>query len=100
MLSYTIFDSAGVYTISLVMRSGNCMDTVTKIDYITVLPPFPDIQSAVNTCTGLRDLVVFTDTSKGTTSWTWDFGDSSSPLGYTTFQPTVSHTMLPRATTW
>lgn len=85
------FDSAGVYTIALVVRSGNCMDTVTKVDYVTVTPPFPDIQSALNTCDGPRNLVVFTDTTRQSDSWTWDFGDGSPPLSYSSFQPTVDH---------
>jgi gliding motility-associated-like protein len=86
------FQEEGIYTISLVMRSGSCSDTVTKVDYITVVPPFPDIQSAVNTCAGTRGMVEFTDTTRKSTSWTWDFGDGGSPLSYSSFRQKVSHT--------
>jgi gliding motility-associated-like protein len=85
------FDSAGIYTISLVIRAGTCTDTLTKIDYVTVLPPFPQVQSAVNTCDGTRGLVVFTDTTRQAKSWNWNFGDGNNTLDYNNFQQKVNH---------
>jgi gliding motility-associated-like protein len=85
------FDSAGVYTIGLVIRAGACKDTLTKIDYVTVLPPFPDIKSALNTCDGTRGSVLITDATRGTASWNWSFGDGKS-LNYSSFTKNINHT--------
>ncbi|MES2649696.1 MAG: PKD domain-containing protein [Bacteroidota bacterium] len=84
------FQKTGVYTIGLVMQSGSCRDTVTKLRYVRILPPFPKIKSVVNTCAGDRGLVVFTDTTQESTSWKWDFGDGNTQQ-YATFKPSVQH---------
>ncbi|CAN5493817.1 hypothetical protein BH10BAC3_BH10BAC3_30760 [soil metagenome] len=85
------FQQAGVYSISLVVKAGLCRDTVTKVDYITVFPPFPEIKSAINTCSGTRGLVSFKDTTRQSESWAWEFGDGKS-LSYGSFIPALSHT--------
>ncbi|CAN5789625.1 hypothetical protein BH10BAC3_BH10BAC3_31510 [soil metagenome] len=85
------FQKEGVYTIGLVVRAGNCTDTVTKVDYITVVPPFPKIKAAINTCAGTRGMVEFIDTSRLTNNWVWNFGDGSSPLVYNSFRPKINH---------
>ena len=73
--SYT---QAGTYTITLTANFQACGDTtITKANYITVLPPFPAIGTPVNTCDGNRGLVTFNQTSVGATSLIWDFGDGS-----------------------
>lgn len=84
------FQEQGLYTISLVMRSGNCRDTVTKVNYIRVLPPFPRIQQALNSCNGTRSLVTFTDSTHGTDNWLWEFGDGNT-LSYKSFVKTLTH---------
>ncbi len=71
-----------VYTVSLVIDNNGCRDTVTKENYITVLPPFPHITSAANTCDGTRGLVSFTDTSQKAQTYSWNFGDGSEPYTY------------------
>ncbi len=81
-----------VFTVSLIIVNDGCRDTVTKQNYLTVVPPFPHISSVVNTCSGNRGLVTFSDTSKQANSWSWDFGDNSAPLSYSTSKPQVQHT--------
>lgn len=85
------YQSEGDYTVTLIAYNGMCNDTVTKTAIIKVLPPFPKITGATNTCTGSRGKVVFTDGSQNVQSWSWDFGDGSAPLTYTSAQPTVEH---------
>ncbi len=80
-----------VYTVSLVINNNGCTDTVTKKNYLTVLPPFPHIASALNTCDGIRDLVTFTDTSQKAEQYSWDFGDGTAPSVYNAHQVQVQH---------
>lgn len=79
------------YTVSLIIANGTCVDTVTKNDYIKVLPPFPKISEVINTCEGNRGTVTFKETSKKTNKWTWDFGDDSTPVSYTSAQPEIKY---------
>ncbi len=81
-----------VYTVSLVINNNGCTDTVTKNQYLTVLPPFPHIATALNTCDGNRGLMTFTDTSRKAQQYSWNFGDNTSPLIYTSQRPQVQHT--------
>ncbi len=81
-----------VYTVSLVISNYGCSDTVTKTNYIKVLPPFPKIASQLNSCDGLRGGMRFTEASTKATGWTWDFGDNSTAYSYNAFQDTIKHT--------
>lgn len=79
------------YTISLIAANGGCTDTVTKQNYLKVLPPFPKIVSASNTCEGTRGTVTFFHETQKAISGTWNFGDgTSAPLQ--PGQSTISHT--------
>ncbi|WP_153799348.1 PKD domain-containing protein [Foetidibacter luteolus] len=80
------------YTISLIVDNNGCRDTVTKKNYVKVLPPFPKIASVMNTCDGTRGEVTFTETSDQAKGWSWDFGDGSAATAYTTAKPEVKHT--------
>ncbi len=80
-----------MYTVSLIIDNNGCRDTVTKTNYITVLPPFTDIASASNTCNGSRGLVSFQDASRKATGFSWDFGDGSPLYTYTTPQTFLQH---------
>jgi len=80
------------FTVTLVIQNQGCRDTVTKKNYITVLPPFPKIATALNTCDGTRGLVTFTETSQKTNAWSWDFGDGSAAESYTTAKSEIKHT--------
>jgi gliding motility-associated-like protein len=85
------YEQEGTYTITLSGQVENCFDTIQKLAYIHVSPPFPQISGYTNTCEGTRGLVAFTETSRQTNSWTWDFGDGSSS-SYSTFKDTIQHT--------
>ncbi len=85
------YTDSGTYTIRLIVFNGACSDTMTKPAYIKVLPPFPQITGAYNTCDGSRGLVKFTENSKYVLSWKWDFGDGSSNT-FITKQDTILHT--------
>lgn len=73
-----VYDSGGVYTVSLTVENWGGSDTVTKEDYITVTAsPVADFEgSPVSGTSPLR--VDFSDLSTGNpTSWLWDFGDGN-----------------------
>lgn len=90
----TYFDfqvqDTGLYTISLIHYTPTCIDTVTRTDYIRVLPSFPKITGYENTCEGDRGTVTFSQNSRYATSWTWDFGDGTTKT-YNTNEETISH---------
>ncbi|MFL5787683.1 MAG: PKD domain-containing protein [Flavisolibacter sp.] len=92
--SYNVFNyqfqDSGKHTVSVISYNQGCRDTVTKVDYITVLPPFPKIVKFINTCDGDRSEVTFNQASKYAQSWSWDFGDGSH-LSLTSDQPLVTH---------
>jgi gliding motility-associated-like protein len=80
----------GTYTIKLVVRNSAGADSVTRTDYITVLPN-PTATFTADRTTGCFPLAVnFTDGSTPGTgtivSWFWDFGD-----GTTSTQQNPSH---------
>jgi len=69
----------GTYTVSLT-ESGTGSSTLTKVDYIVVLPPAPVAEFTATPRRGRSLLpVAFQDLSTGAaTSWSWDFGDGTS----------------------
>jgi gliding motility-associated-like protein len=78
------------YTVKMFAVNHGCYDTVTKINYIKVLPPFPRISQVFNTCDGNRGDVRFTEASVKATKWIWDFGDGSTD-NYSTVKDTIRH---------
>ena len=84
------YEKEGSYTITLRGQVESCFDTVTKVSYIKVSPPFPQIAGYNNTCDGTRGEVSFRESSRQTDSWSWDFGDGTS-LSYTSFRDTIKH---------
>jgi PKD repeat protein len=72
------FTADGRYTVSLTATNGVGSDTETKTNYITV-GTAPTAAFHGSPTTGSSPLgVQFTDDSTGNpTSWTWDFGDST-----------------------
>ena len=73
------FDIPGNYSVTLVVRNANGINSVTKTDYIKVNPS-PSINfSADKTLGCLPSVIQFTDASvanAGTINvWHWDFGD-------------------------
>lgn len=88
-LGYT-FSDTGKYSITLITANPGCSDTMTKTDYITVLPSFPKITQVINTCDGDRGTVTFAQASRYANKWTWDFGDGTKAT-YNTDEPQITH---------
>jgi len=84
------FPDTGKYTITLISANPGCADTMTKTDYITVLPSFPQITQTKNTCDGDRGTVTFGQASRYAQKWTWDFGDGTT-ASYTDDLQQVTH---------
>jgi gliding motility-associated-like protein len=86
------YHKEGTYTITLI-ATGNgsqCRDTVIKVDSVIVLPSFPKILSAANSCAGTRGEVFFKDSVRGATSMVWSFGDGAT-LSLSAAQDTLTH---------
>lgn len=90
------FYTTGLKTIKLLIRDGmGCIDTLTKVNYLTVAKPVAKITATPMTgCWPLK--VTFTDISTDApgvalTSFAWTFGDGGT--GFTT-TPSTSHTYL------
>ncbi len=74
------YQNSGTYTVTLMVSNINDSDTLTKVDYIVVLPPQPgEAYFVCNPLKGCNPLTVsFTDKSTGSPlSWYWDFGDDN-----------------------
>ncbi|WP_290713468.1 PKD domain-containing protein, partial [Flavihumibacter sp. CACIAM 22H1] len=86
------FQEAGKYTVQLIAYNGNCLDTITKTDYVEVKPGFPDISYATNTCEDTRGEVRVYQMSREVETYTWDFGDGTTPVRWTAGQESIFHT--------
>ncbi|GAA4327590.1 hypothetical protein GCM10023184_16870 [Flaviaesturariibacter amylovorans] len=89
----TTYVIPGTYAVKLVVENAQGKDSVTKVDFITVLPsPTVDFTAVNNTgCTPLN--VQFTDattTIGNITTWNWDFGDGNLA---TTANPSHAYTV-------
>lgn len=89
-ISHQYYDDK-TFTVRLIAFNGQCADTMIKTDYIKVLPPFPKISYAQNTCDGTRGLVKFKQASRKAITWTWDFGDGTATVDLTTNQAQIEH---------
>jgi gliding motility-associated-like protein len=87
---YLRFTESGKHTIMYVASNGFCNDTMIKVDYLTILPPFPATGYGQIDCNSNRDVITFFDSSSGVASWHWDFGDGKS-TSYTNYQKTIDH---------
>jgi gliding motility-associated-like protein len=72
--SYAYSDT-GYFTVQLIAFNNGCPDTMTKIDYIHILPPISRF-TAIADCNN-RLLFSFTDQSIAPLTWSWDFGDGN-----------------------
>lgn len=85
------YTSAGVYTVSLTVSNTNGSNVYTRTGYITVTsPPLPSLKPSFNASAVLvkkGSNVVFTDTTKGTHTRLWNFGDGST-MGNLQVKPT------------
>ena len=73
------YSSAGTFTVSLTVVNGGGSNTMTRTNYITVVPPVPVAAFNAAPKSGNKPLtVVFTDSSTNApTSWSWNFGDGN-----------------------
>ncbi len=85
------YPTAGIYDVTVTVNNPGCTNSLTKPAFITVLPPFPQVQSAVNICEGDRGKVVFNESSVGAQTWSWDFGDGTAPVAYSSKQNDIAH---------
>jgi len=83
------FSDTGTYTIQFV-AVGNCNDTVTRTDYIRVLPPFVGETTYQTNCTK-REEVTLTQNSRYAQTLLWDFGDGQTLTGDPN-QSSIKHT--------
>jgi gliding motility-associated-like protein len=84
------FPDTGKYTIKLITSNPGCSDTMTKTDYITVLPSFPQITMVQPTCNDDRGTVTFAQASRYAEKWIWDFDDGTTAT-YNTEMPQITH---------
>jgi gliding motility-associated-like protein len=70
-----IYRTPGTWTVKLASENNGCVDTFTRTNYITVLPPVADFSVSM-ACTA-RKTFTFNNLSATGTSFVWDFGDGS-----------------------
>jgi PKD repeat protein len=75
------YTTAGLYTVLLTATRNGTSDTETKVAYVSVSEPIPDVEAdfTADVTSGYIPLqVTFSDLSTGSpTSWYWQFGDGS-----------------------
>ncbi|MGQ0738691.1 MAG: PKD domain-containing protein [Bacteroidota bacterium] len=69
------YGDTGYFTVRLIAYNNGCPDTMTKTNYIYVLPPVADFTITPDCSNRLR--FTFTDQSILPLTWSWDFGDAS-----------------------
>lgn len=84
------FADTGKYTVTVIAYNYGCRDTMTRTDYITVLPPFSKITGSKNTCDDDRGSVTLSQASREAEKWTWNFGDGTTTT-YDTDEPEITH---------
>ncbi len=72
--SHTYADT-GYYSVTLIATNNGCPDTITRENYIRVLPPIARFTAAPDCSNRLQ--FTFTDQSIAPVSWLWDFGDGT-----------------------
>lgn len=72
------FNDTGYFTIRLIAFNNGCPDTMTKTNYIYVLPPIARFNITPDCNNRLR--FTFTDQSVVPISWEWDFGDATTSI--------------------
>lgn len=72
------YNAIGNYPVSLVVtNSFGCVDTTTKLNYITIVDPTTNytLPDTIKICLG--DPYTFYDPTAISNSWNWDFGDGN-----------------------
>lgn len=70
-----VYDQAGLYTVTLQVYRGSCVDVLQEINYIKIDTAHAEF-SFTNTGICMPSTAVFTDLSANPVSWSWDFGDN------------------------
>lgn len=70
-----VFPDTGLYSVTLIVYSNGCSDTLSRQDIITIHPPKPIFTTVYDCANPLT--VQFIDQSHGDTWLKWDFGDGS-----------------------
>lgn len=73
------YSNPGLYTVTLIAFNGGDSDTIVMVDYIEVYekPTSDFTYSSTNLCED-DNLLTFTNSSIGASSFLWDFGDGNS----------------------
>lgn len=79
------YSDTGYFTVQLIAFNSGCADTMTKINYVHILPPISRFTATAD-CNN-RLFFSFTDQSVAALTWSWDFGD-----GNTSNQQNPTHT--------
>ncbi|MCX6316062.1 MAG: PKD domain-containing protein [Bacteroidetes bacterium] len=82
------YSDTGYFTVTLIAINNGCPDTITKVDYVRVLPPIASFRVTPDCNNRLR--FIFTDQSIAPLTWEWDFGDGSPAV--TIQNPTHTYT--------
>ena len=69
------YTDTGLQTVRLIVTNSGCPDTLVKADFIRIKPPIARFAFQTNCINRLQ--FNFRDTSIGSTSWHWDFGDGT-----------------------
>lgn len=69
------YNDTGYFTIRLIATNNGCPDTMTKLNYVRVLPPIARFTATPDCNNRLR--FTFTDQSIAPLTWEWNFGDGS-----------------------
>lgn len=72
------YADTGYFDIRLIAYNNGCGDTITKTNYIYVLPPIARFNIVPDCNNRLR--FTFTDQSIAPISWDWDFGDGGTAI--------------------
>ncbi|RYZ51459.1 MAG: PKD domain-containing protein, partial [Sphingobacteriales bacterium] len=70
-----VYSDTGYFTVRLIALNNGCPDTMTRINYVHILPPIARFTAAADCSNRLR--FTFTDESVAPQTWLWDFGDGT-----------------------
>jgi len=87
------YSKTGTFSVKLIAYNDGCLDSITKINYVTVNPPLSKFVYKF-TCSN-KNQYTFVDSSLGALTWDWDFGDGS---GHYTLGPNPPVHIYPNVT--
>jgi len=70
-----VYTDTGYFSITLIATNNGCPATITRPNFIRVLPPIARFTATPNCANRLE--FSFTDQSVGPVTWLWDFGDGT-----------------------